>query len=425
MKSFTALGLLLLLTACQSNSNNPQTNHRLIGHENFEKQLQEALITATKGMLIQLPAGQFTLQRQLSFNDAKSVTIKGAGSQKTVLSFKDQLEGAEGLMVKNANGIVLEGFTIEDTKGDAIKVQHSKEVVFRDVQVRWTNGPSPQNGAYGLYPVSCTNVLLEDCEASFAMDAGIYVGQSNNITVRRCFAHHNVAGIEIENSSNGAVYDNRCEQNAGGLLIFDMPDIPVANGAKIRVYNNQVFNNNFPNFSAPGNVVNILPPGTGMLLMAHTQMEVFNNQIIGHNTLGMGIVSWLFTGKPYKSKTYVPYCSAIEVYNNRFEQGGEAVDTTTDFGRLMVAVVGGYKDILTDGIFDPNSLTEEGGFVDKARICLHNNGPVRFVNLNAAAGAQPADMIKNKNEDSSIYDCTLDSININGHDSWMTKLKPS
>ena len=210
MKSFTALGLLLLLTACQSNSNNPQTNHRLIGHENFEKQLQEALITATKGMLIQLPAGQFTLQRQLSFNDAKSVTIKGAGSQKTVLSFKDQLEGAEGLMVKNANGIVLEGFTIEDTKGDAIKVQHSKEVVFRDVQVRWTNGPSPQNGAYGLYPVSCTNVLLEDCEASFAMDAGIYVGQSNNITVRRCFAHHNVAGIEIENSSNGAEYDNRC-----------------------------------------------------------------------------------------------------------------------------------------------------------------------------------------------------------------------
>ncbi|MCH7864386.1 MAG: right-handed parallel beta-helix repeat-containing protein, partial [Proteobacteria bacterium] len=141
------------------------------------------------------------------------------------MSFLDQIEGAEGILIKNVKGLTLQGFTVSDTKGDAIKVQGCSNVVMRDLEATWTNGKLPTNGAYGLYPVSSTNVLIEKCEASFAMDAGIYVGQSVNVVVRDNFVHDNVAGLEIENTINGEVYRNIARHNTGGMLIFDMPDL--------------------------------------------------------------------------------------------------------------------------------------------------------------------------------------------------------
>ena len=188
-----------------------------------ESSLQKKLIEAKDGEMILLPEGNFSFKRGLSFNDIPNVTIKGMGKGKTILSFKGQIEGAEGIIVKNAKNITLEGFTVQDTKGDAIKVQACENVKLVDLETTWTDGAKPENGAYGLYPVSCTNVLMEKCEASYAMDAGIYVGQSTNVVVRDNYAHHNVAGIEIENTRNGEVYDNIAKYNAGGMLIFDMP----------------------------------------------------------------------------------------------------------------------------------------------------------------------------------------------------------
>lgn len=178
---------------------------------------------------------------------------------KTILSFLDQATGSEGLKITKADGIVLEGFTVQDTKGDAIKIQNTNGVTLRDVNTTWTGGAKETNGAYGIYPVSCENVLIEKCEASYASDAGIYVGQSINVIVRNSYAHHNVAGIEIENCINSEVYDNLAENNTGGILVFDMPDLPLADGRNCRVYNNIVRNNNHRNFAPAGNIVGEVP----------------------------------------------------------------------------------------------------------------------------------------------------------------------
>ncbi|MEM6725736.1 MAG: parallel beta-helix domain-containing protein, partial [Bacteroidota bacterium] len=152
--------------------------------ENLEKSLLEALITAEDGDLINLPEGQFEFQRPLSLDGVPNVTIKGAGKGKTILSFKGQIEGAEGLIIKNSDNLLLEGFTLADTKGDALKVQKCDGVVIRDLETTWTGGALSTNGGYGLYPVNCKNVLMENCEASYASDAGIYVGQTTNFIVR-------------------------------------------------------------------------------------------------------------------------------------------------------------------------------------------------------------------------------------------------
>ena len=164
-----------------------------------QKRIQTQLIMADNGSTIDLDAGTFIFTGSLSMEDKKRIIIRGKGVDKTILSFKGQTDGAEGLRVSNAEAIVIEDMTIQDTKGDAIKTMNVKGITFRNVKVEWTGPPSPENGSYGLYPVQCDNVMIDKCISIGASDAGIYVGQSRNIVVKNCVAHHNVAGIEIEN----------------------------------------------------------------------------------------------------------------------------------------------------------------------------------------------------------------------------------
>ena len=108
-----------------------------------------------------------------------------------------------------------------------------------------------------MYPVESKNVLIDSCVAIGASDAGIYVGQSENIIVKNSVAEFNVAGIEIENSYYADVFNNYASNNTGGILVFDLPDIPQQGGHHIRVFNNKSVNNNTDNFAPEGNIVGI------------------------------------------------------------------------------------------------------------------------------------------------------------------------
>src|SRR5690606_19034805 len=130
----------------------------------------------------------------------KNVVIRGAGEDNTILDFSGQISGAEGIKITDSEQITVQDLTVRNTRGDGIKTQLVNGITFRNVKAIWTNGPDKKNGAYGLYPVQCTNVLIDHCTAVAASDAGIYVGQSKFIIVRNSVAYENVAGIEIENS---------------------------------------------------------------------------------------------------------------------------------------------------------------------------------------------------------------------------------
>lgn len=394
--------MVFFMSNCQNSS---------LSNDDFAKDLQHQLIEAQDGDVIEIPEGTFEFNRPLSFNDVPNVTIKGAGKGKTILSFKNQVEGGEGLIVKSANGITLEGFTVADSKGDAIKVQGCTDVVLRDLETTWTGGKLATNGAYGLYPVTCTNILMENCEASYAMDAGIYLGQSTNAIIRNNYAHNNVAGIEIENTIGADVYGNKAVNNSGGLLIFDMPDLPQANGAAIKVHDNIVENNNSENFSSPGIVVNILPPGTGMLVMAHKDVDIYNNKISGHNTVSFALNSWMFTGRPFKSPEYDAFCHDIYIYDNDVTMGTGVADTTTDFGKLFAALGQGKPlGIAIDGILNPEHLTAEGSLKPEHKICFNNNGDLPFTVLDAPSamtetGFDMGKLIASQSADGSFFTC--------------------
>ena len=170
---------------------------------NFENDLKTALITAEPGQTIVLPEGEFEMSGGVIL-DVSNVTVQGKGQDKTVLNFGQSTTGGDGFLV-NSNNVVLEHFAVVDTPGDGIKFKFSNGVTIRHMRVEWSCGACEENGAYGIYPVQTKNVLIEDSIAIGASDSGIYVGQSDNIIVRRNLASFNVAGIEIENSTNSDV----------------------------------------------------------------------------------------------------------------------------------------------------------------------------------------------------------------------------
>ena len=245
----------------------------------IEKDLQTHFILAEPGDTILIPEGLHNIIGTLSIDGKKDLFIRGFGMDKSILSFSNQTEGAQGISITNSSNITLEDFTVRDSKGDAIKTQYVDGITFRGITAEWTGGPKPSNGAYGLYPVQCTNVLIEFCIAIGASDAGIYVGQSKDIIVRNSKAFHNVAGIEIENSINAEVYENHSYENTGGVLVFDLPDLVQIRGDNIHVFQNLIENNNLNNFAPPGNIVGKVLPGTGVMILAANNVHIYENTI--------------------------------------------------------------------------------------------------------------------------------------------------
>lgn len=399
-KSLFFAFVLLALSACNSNKSGETGKF----DEEFEKQLQEQFVSAKEGDIIDLPEGHFHLNRPLILDGVKNVTIRGKGADKTILDFKGQKDGAEGLRI-TADGIVMEGFAVLDAKGDCIKVQDATNVTFRRLKVGWTTKHDVRNGSYGTYPVQCTNVLIEECEVFGSSDAGIYVGQSKNIVVRSNNVHDNVAGIEIENSVDADVYNNTCENNTGGMLVFDLPDLPVKNGSRCRVHNNRIINNNTKNFGPKGTVVSEIPAGTGLIVMATNDCEVFGNEITGQNSVGVAVVSYLVLNKPYKDTIYDPYAGGIHIHDNKIQRGSGKTDQSVAFGMLFAKVFPDQvPDIIVDGYENPAYKNADGKWKPEQRICIRNNGKVTFSNMDLP------NQSKNLSSDPSYCDCSLNPL---------------
>jgi parallel beta-helix repeat protein len=382
-KIMKILGLILSLTYALSFA---QTGKRITlkSGDNVQKEFQTALIKINDGDTIVLSSGVYKFKSGISLEGKNNIYIVGEGQDKTILSFTGQASGAEGFIVKNGKNIVLKDFAVEETKGDAIKVQEVDGISFLGIRVEWPGDPDSSNGAYGLYPVTCRNVLIDRCIARGASDAGIYVGQSQNIIVKNCLAEKNVAGIEIENSIHADVFDNVSTNNSGGILVFDMPGLTIKNGGKVRVFNNKCIKNNHPNFAPAGNIVGIVPAGTGMIIMACSDIEIFDNVIEDNATMSVGIASFDITQKPVTDPEYNRYPSAIYIYNNKIKQNKNLKADESRFLGQAVAMLrkeqGMYPDIIYDGLINTSLLVNEKIPPDK-RICLQNNGNILFLNL--------------------------------------------
>ena len=343
---------------------------------NAYEEIQEALILAEPGDIIRLTSGTYNLEDSLSL-DVDNVQIEGEGMNQTILDFKNQKSGAQGLSVTSDN-VTLQDFSVQDAKGDAIKVKGVTNIKFLRVKTEWTDGPKSENGAYGLYPVESKNVLIDGCIAIGASDAGIYVGQSQNIIVRNSRAEFNVAGIEIENSYYADVYDNVATNNTGGILVFDLPSLPQQGGHHVRVFNNKSVGNNTDNFAPEGNIVGEVPRGTGIIIQANSDVEIFNNFIGDNDTVNIAVVTY---GSDTDDEEYYPHPKSIQIHGNEFGPTGYNPDTSKgELAQILFDLSGGdMPDIFWDGLVPLSQLVF--GQPDNERMIISNNGDATILAL--------------------------------------------
>ena len=382
-QNLTLILLSLLIASCGT----PESN---LPWKSIEADLQTRLITTPDSAVIELPAGYFMFTKSILLDGKKSITIKGAGIDKTVLSFANQEEGAEGMKVSNCVNVTLQNFTIEDAKGDNIKVTDTNGLTIQYVKSHWTGKPKETNGAYAYYPVLSKNILIENSIAAGASDAGVYVGQSDSVIIRNNKAYHNVAGIESENSKWVEIYGNEAYNNTGGILVFDLPGLTQV-GHTTRVYENIVERNNFKNFAPEGNIVATVPPGTGIMLLATRNIEIFSNVVTDNRTAGIAIASYdlvtaLGSGEGTQldsniaqaqtDEKYDPYPTDIYIHHNVFNNSHWFPTIKNDFGLLfMTKFPLNTPDIVWDGI-SPDRTT--------VGLCLEENGEITFADLDAA-----------------------------------------
>lgn len=378
--------------------------------------LQETANLLQEGLTIILASGTWTLDNQVTLRGASGVSLIGQGMDETVLDFSEEEVQTNGIDVIG-DDFLLEGLTVLDAKKDGVRVEDSDGVTMRGVRATWSAERSSENGAYGLYPVKSTRVLVEDCEAHNSSDAGIYVGQTIHAVIRNNLATGNVAGIEIENTQFADVYGNTAANNTGGLLIFDLPGNPVV-GRDVWVHDNIITDNNTPNF-APGGTVSLIPAGTGTVVLASRRLVLEDNTYANNNTSDIAIFSGLViegdTGDwalsrdelvgdiegvtlPGDDTTVYNYLTRnIVVKGNSHSGSGTSADMSDlearELGFLLGVIYADNRvdDVLYGAIGESRfSATDPDGNSNDHAICLGDNPAATFASLDVETLADRA-----------------------------------
>lgn len=161
-----------------------------------------------------------------------------------------------------------------------------------------------------------------------------------------------MAGIEIENSRNAIVHGNLTTRNTGGILVFDLPNLPVMGGGNTVVENNLVIDNDTPNFAPKGNIVAGVPRGTGVMVMANETVVVRGNTLANNPTAQIMVLAY---PNAFDDPRYNPLPRRIVIGANTIIGGGN--DPQLPGGDQLKAVFGGaLPPVLWDGLGGAGAL---------------------------------------------------------------------
>ena len=317
--------------------------------DNDTSAVQTALIEASSGSVVCFCPGTYSFDNELQVN-TPNLTIRGVGATRddVVFDFGGQIGGDDGLTA-TSDGFTVENLTVKNSPGNGIVATGVDGVIFRNLKVYWDAGSVTENGAYAVYPVLSTNVLVEGCEIVGAADAGVYVGQSTNIIVRDNDVHGNVAGIEIENSTDAEVYGNRAYDNTAGILVFTLPRLEKKDGLRADIHDNEVYDNNRENFGEEGTIVAAVPPGIGIMILAADETHIHANEIYDNVTSGILMLSFATAsvlvppGDPDPETDPDP--ESTYIYGNTFTNNGTAPSSPIS----AIGVIP-LEDVLWDGV---------------------------------------------------------------------------
>ena len=165
----------------------------------------------------------------------------------------------------------------------------------------------------------------------------------------------NVAGIEIENSTDSEVYGNTVYDNTAGILVLNLPDLPVQDGRRANVHDNEMRENNRANFAIAGTTVAGVPPGVGILVLAADETHIHANTFRSNDSTGVLIVS-CYTNNNLSiagaRPAYDQFPQQTYIHENTYESNGmkPAPDFTGPLGVTRL------EDIAWDGDIDTTAI---------------------------------------------------------------------
>jgi parallel beta-helix repeat protein len=221
-------------------------------------------------------------------------------------------------VLASGNNFVVSGLEIRNYKGNGVVVNKAKNATFKNLVCQNT-------GKYGVYPVLCEGVLVDGCVVSDVWDAGDYAGQCHNVVIENCESYRNTIGIETENCVNVLMANNSAHHNSLGLLVVLLPDLPTTVASDARVINNRVLDNNYPNLSPPGNTVNLVEPGNGIVVNAADNTEVTRNEVRGHGSYGIAMYALTDVFPPEHKLNVEPNPDGNYIHHNALKENGGKV----------------------------------------------------------------------------------------------------
>jgi parallel beta-helix repeat protein len=277
--------------------------------------LQSAIDRSGPGDTIEVPYGIYHESVVLDWSD---VTLVGIPNDKGEWPILDGEGFRSDGVIASGNNFEMAFFTVKNYLSNGVLVEGSTGVYLHDMYIENT-------GVYGVYPVRCTDVLMERIEATLMNDAAIYAGKSENVIIRDTETYGNVIGIELENTVNGEVYNNYAHDNTVGIFVDLLPQLPSKVSLYTKVYDNIVENNNGENFAKEGATHGLIPPGTGMLILAADEVEIYNNTIKGNRTVGLAVFN-LTIGFATNEIDVGPNPEHVYAHDNRYENNGYDAD---------------------------------------------------------------------------------------------------
>ncbi len=325
--------------------------------------IQQGVNRAKPGDTVLVMPGTY---HETVFVDKDNIHLLGVidGGEWPTLDGRGELN--DGILVAG-HGATIEQMYVRHYKGNGIMTQGGNN--FRIIRNR-VEGRS----FYGIFPQFGKNGLVAWNTVWDVEDAAIYAGMCENVDIRANETHHNVIGIETENSRNMLVEGNYVHDNSSGIIQTLIPGLPIKVAEHSIIRNNFIVNNNTPNFAPEGSITSGVPPGTGILIYAADASVVEGNIIRDNQSVGILITDQAFLPAPPDPRED-PLPDSHKIMGNIFLANGQQPQGV--IGSMLGAI---------DQKLGPDIMTTGKG----RNNCLVNAAAIRTIGTDEWGKCDPA-----------------------------------
>jgi parallel beta-helix repeat protein len=266
-----------------------------------ETTIADAIAQASNGDTIVVPPGTYhegdliVTQDDLTIRGSTAAVLDASGHSIGIRVGPDRITGDPPQCPPyTVDDFTLKGLTIRDASFTGI-------FLIGVNGFRVAGGRYIDNVEYGIFPRCARDGLIDHNFGDGGVDSGetgldatVYVGVDDEITVENNKLVNGMIGIELENTTDSVVRNNQLTGNVTGILAVILPGLPTTSLEAALIERNVINANNAANpFPLPPPLfdeLQLLPSGSGILNVGGDAVTMRNNVVNRNNSFGIGIV---------------------------------------------------------------------------------------------------------------------------------------